>query len=343
MSCVLNINRFIIPNDVIVSLTEIYKYIGENEQLRKDVGNDINCIVSQTVERDAYFLSRILRLDMSDTRVRLIITKNSSPRNKEETTLSNLKDMLSLLQQDPRHLGIQSNDLLNMINSIYSHTANIKYDYVASKKRAVLASDGARSKRLIIDEINDEMKNILNGKKYEKIILCLHFFIDFYNINPFTSQNLVASYILLYQLILKADIDAFKYVSFFEMIYNEYDTFLEELKNVVFNWEEGYAQTLGFIRFMMKIIINGYKKTNEIMKDYKFDKNFKKHENIENTIMSMPEIFTKEEIRLQQPYVSESTINRALISLRDEGLIEPLGKGRSARWRRIGKKYVIND
>lgn len=343
MSCVLNINRFIIPNDVIVSLTEIYKYIGENEQLRKDVGNDMNCIVSQTVERDAYFLSRILRLDMSDTRVRLIITKNSSPRNKEETTLSNLKDMLSLLQQDPRHLGIQSNDLLNMINSVYSHTSNIRYDYVASKKRAVLASDGARSKRLIIDEINEEMKKIISGNKYEKLILYLHFFIDFYNINPFTSQNLVASYILLYQLILKADIDAFKYVSFFEMIYNEYDTFLEELKNVVFNWEEGYAQTLGFIRFMMKIILNGYKKTNEIMKDYKFDKNFKKHENIENTIMSLPEIFTKEEIRLLQPYVSESTINRALISLRDEGLIEPLGKGRSARWRRLGKKYVIND
>lgn len=339
MSCVLNINRFIIPNDVIVSLTEIYKYIGENELLQRDVGNDINCIVEQTVERDAYFLSRILKLDMSDTRVRLIITKNSSPRNKEETTLSNIKDMLSLLQQDYKRYGIQSNDLLNMINSVFSHSTNIKYDFVASKKRAVLASDGARSKRLIIDEINDEMKKIITGNKYEKLILYLHFFIDFYNINPFTSQNLVASYILLYQLLLKADIEAFRYVSFFEMIYNEYDLFLEELKNVAFNWEEGYAQTLGFVRFMMKIIINGYKRTNEIMRDYKFDKNFKKHENIENTIMSMPEIFSKEEIRLLQPYVSESTINRALISLRDEGLIEPLGKGRSARWRRLGKKY----
>ena len=80
MSCVLNIIRFIIPNDVIVSLTEIYRNIGENELLLKGVGNDINCIVEQTVERDAYFLSRILKLDISDTRTRLIITKNSLPR-----------------------------------------------------------------------------------------------------------------------------------------------------------------------------------------------------------------------------------------------------------------------
>ena len=165
-------------------------------------------------------------------------------------------------------------------------------------------------------------------------MLYLHFFIDFYNIQPFTSENLVASYILLYQLVLKADIEAFRYVSFFEMIYGDFENFETELKNAAFNWEEGYAQTLGFIRYMMKVILKGYQRTHEIMRDYKFDKHFKKHENIENTILSMPEIFSKEEIRLIHPYVSESTINRALISLRDEGFIEPLGKGRSARWRR---------
>ena len=48
-----------------------------------------------------------------------------------------------------------SNDLLNSINFIFSHHGRIKYDYVASKKRAILQGDGLRSKRLIIDEINN--------------------------------------------------------------------------------------------------------------------------------------------------------------------------------------------
>lgn len=343
MSCVLNMNRFLIPNDVIVSLSEIYKYIGGNESLNLGVGNDINCIVEQTVERDAYFLSRILKLDISDARVRLIITKNSSPRNKEENTLSNIKDMLATLQKEYHNMGILSNDLLNSINYVFSHYGQIKYDYVASRKRAVLQSEGMRSKRLILDEINDEIEKCLSNKKYEKIMLYLHFFIDFYNIQPFTTENLVASYILLYHLILKSDIEAFRYVSFFEMIYGDFENFEMELKNAAFNWEEGYAQTLGFIRYMMKVILKGYQRTHEIMRDYKFDKNFKKHENIENTILSMPEIFSKEEIRLIHPYVSESTINRALISLRDEGFIEPLGKGRSARWRRKGNRHYYGQ
>ena len=36
----------------------------------------------------------------------------------------------------------------------------------------------------------------------------------------------------------------------------------------------------------------------------------------------------QEEIRNIHPYVSESTINRALINLRDSGYIKPIGKGR---------------
>ncbi len=340
MSCVLNINRFLIPNDVIVSLTKIYQYIGLNESLRQGVGNDLNCIVEQTVERDAFFLSQILNLDLSDTRTRLIITKDSTPRNKEEATLSNIKDMLAVFQNDPNKYSTQSNDLLNCINTIFSHYGNIKFDYALNNKKALLQSDKYKSKRLVIDEINNEMNKYLKDEKYEKIVLYLHFFIDFYNIQPFTSENLVASYVLLYSLILKADIEAFKYVSFFEILSSDFENFQIELKNAAFNWEEGYAQTLGFIRYMMKVIISGYRRTLEIIGDYKFDRQIKKHENIENTILKMNEIFTKEDIRRMHPYVSESTINRALISLRDRGYIAPLGKGRSAKWRRKVGKYL---
>ena len=86
------------------------------------------------------------------------------------------------------------------------------------------------------------------------------------------------------------------------------------------------------VRYFLKLVIKAYSQTDKIIKDYRFDSTNKKVDNIENTILSMKSIFTKEEIRLANPYVSESTINRALISLRDQGFIEPLGKGRSAKW-----------
>lgn len=339
MSTVLNIDRFIIPNDIIVSISNIYKWIGQNKMLMDAVKNDLEKIIDQTVERDTFFLSQILGLEISDSRTRLIITKNSSPRNKEETTLYNLKETLSNIQRNYKHLRYQSNDILNILNYIFSHYNDIKFDYVETNKRAVLKSQAAKSKRLILDEINDNMDIYTKRNSYELTTLYFNYFVDFYNIAPFTEHNLTASLVLLYMLIFKADLEAFKYISFFELLYENYNEFKTELKNASFNWKEGFAQTLGFIRFMDRLIIKGYEKSHSVIKNYKFDSNLNKADNIGNTIAKLPDIFTKEEIRIMHPYVSESTINRALIKLRDEGHIKPLGRGRSAKWVKIYKGY----
>lgn len=343
MSCVLNINRFIIPNDVIVDLSDIYQYIGENTEVKNIVISDINTILDQTVEKDAFYLSKILGLGISEARTRLILNKNSSPRNKEESMLSNMKDVLSSLQRESDKLPLQTNEFLNQVNYIFNSYGRVKYDFVSTKRRNLLQGEGERSKRLLLDDIILEMNNILKQRKYEKIILYLHFFIDFYNIKPFALPNSslvneVGSLILLYNLMIKANIECFRYISFFEMIYLSLNEFKEELSQISFNWDEGYAQTLGFVRLITNVILDSYEKNYRLMKNYRFDKNFKKQENIENTIMGMEGEFSKEDIRVIHPYVSESTINRSLINLRDQGFIAPTGKGRSAKWTKIERK-----
>ena len=121
MSCLLNIDHYTIPNDIVVSLTKIYKYIGKNDYYLDTIGNDISRVIDQTVEKDTYYLSKVLNLDISEARTRLIINKDSSPRNKDETTLFNVKDILLSIQLKYDNLGYQSNDILNMTNYVYRH------------------------------------------------------------------------------------------------------------------------------------------------------------------------------------------------------------------------------
>ena len=83
------------------------------------------------------------------------------------------------------------------------------------------------------------------------------------------------------------------------------------------------------------MIIDGYKKAEKVIKEYISDKSLHKGDNIENTISNLPRTFTKDDIRAYHPYVSESTINRALAKLKDKNNIKPLGKGRSAKWIRL--------
>lgn len=331
MKCLSKIEHTAIPNDIVVSLSRIYRHIGNNDNYIKSLGNDINKVIDLTVEKDAYYLSKILKLEISEARSRLIIKKDSSPRTKEEKTLYNIKEMLQSIQQKYQNLRLQSNDLYNIINYIYSHYQKIKFS-LTETQRNVLQSQKMKSKRLILDEMYTLTENLIRKSLCEKINLYLHYYIDLTNLKPFESRNDTLCLIVLYQLILTSDLNAFKYVSFFEMLYNNYEEYQNELCKASVNWNEGYSQTTDFIRFLLDKIEKAYANTEKIISDYKFDKVNKKYENIESVILSMKSIFTKNDIRKEYPYVSESTINRALVSLRDQGLIEPLGKGRSAKW-----------
>ncbi|MBO4667936.1 MAG: hypothetical protein J5666_07435 [Bacilli bacterium] len=331
MNLISKLDHYIIPNDIVVMLSKIYRYIGNNEFYINSLGNDLNKVIDTTVNKDAFYLSKILKLDVSEARTKLIIEKNSLPRTKEEETLYNLKEVLTAIQQKYHLMSLQSNEILNMLNYIYSHYNSIKFD-LSDVTTLNIFNNKEKSKRTILDEMNDLVNVYLRSEKFDKIILYLNYFVDFYNLRPFISKNEVISLVILYELILVSDINAFKYISFFELLYNNFDRFSDELSKASVNWRDGFSQTAEFVRFFLQLVIESYSKTDMIIKTYKFDQNNKKSENIENIILNMKTTFTKEDIRLQNPYVSESTINRALISLRDSGYIEPLGKGRSAKW-----------
>lgn len=331
MKCLSKIEHVAIPNDIVVSLSKIYRRIGNNDYYIKSLGNDINKVIELTVEKDAYYLAKILKLELSESRMRLIITKDSSPRTKEEKTLYNIKEILQSIQQKYQNLRLQSNDLYNIINYVYSHYPKIKFS-MSETNRSVLQSQGMKSKRLVLDQMNDKVEKLLRTNECERINLYLNYFVDLVNLKPFETRNDTLSLLILYQLILSSDLNAFKYVSFFELLYKNYDDFQMELSKASANWNEGYSQTNEFIRFLLKAFETAYTSTDRIIKDYNFDRINKKYENIESVILSMQSIFTKEDIRKEYPYVSESTINRALTTLRDQGYIKPLGKGRSAKW-----------
>jgi hypothetical protein len=312
----------------------VYRYLGKNDFYEERLSSNYEEIVEQTIERDTFFLAVLTNLDVSDTRMRLIITKNSKPRNKEETTLSNFKEIIRVIHKNYDKVMFNSSDLLSMANKIYDKNS-IKFSNEKATRKTPLVSQALRSKRVTFDEMLTEYTLDFEKEKYERVFLALLFFIDCYNFEPFSDKNDVISYLALYYLLLRSHVDAFKYVSFFEAIFGIREEFEKEIKTASFNWNEGFPQILGLVRLMFKIIRQSYNKLDSIIKDYYYEEKFNKADNVENTIYKLPEIFTKDDIKVIHPYISESTINRTLARLRDQNLIRPLGKGRSAKWHKI--------
>ena len=79
----------------------------------------------------------------------------------------------------------------------------------------------------------------------------------------------------------------------------------------------------------------------------KFDRKMNKSDSIEGTILKGSTTFSKSEIREKHPYSSDATINRTLLSMKERGLIRPLGKwsevlnGKES-YRRV-KSLILNN
>ena len=333
-----NLKQYILPSDILLDMLNIYKLIGKNAIYEESLKKNIKLIENATLERDVYFLSLLMDIDVTDNRLRLIIMKNSSPRNAEERIVSNLKTVLTQIRSSAKTYDFNSSDLLAYINTIYgAKYAKFSSSMVKGDRKKRIPD---QSLRLKINNVLDDYHVYFEKELYEKIFLSLMAYVELININPFTKGNEIASFLALYYMILRCDVDCFRYNSFFETLFNNYEAFKREKIAASMNYREGFVQIFGLARFTYDLISKSYTKLEEIIKEYSYEESVNKSDNVENTIYQLPNIFTKDDIRSAHPFVSEATINRILVKLRDEEYITPLGKGRSAKWIKTQKNEI---
>ena len=336
MKCLNNMERLQIANDTMMKLLTLYEYKGKDYYFENILKSSLNQIIKQTIERDTFYIGKLMNLDITPYRYKLIIKKDSNPKTNDEKILRNVKNVFKIIAEDSDKFELTSNEFLRLAIKIYKEVKNISYVSENKTIKVNLIEEKKReSRRKGVEEMLKEYILLVNSDQYELTQIVTNFYIDFINLSPFNEGNEIVGLLIIYLLLLKEQFKMFHYVSFFEMIYEEFDEFKGYVNKANFNWKDGYSQTNPLNNFLIDLLIEGYKKVDKLSEDTKFDKNIAKTYNIENTIMKMNEVFTKEDIREKHPYVSLSTIDRTLKRMRDENKIRPNGVGRSATWVRI--------
>lgn len=340
MKCLQNLNRSQIPGDVIIEYIELYKSIGINRHNHDTLLADYDVMVRQTVRNDTYFFAKMFDVKVSDARFKSLIFKDVIPKNKDEKLVSNIKNAFIKIHTETSSFELLVNEIQDLMTFLYKDIISSqklqlrKYD---KKSLSPLVSEGHRSARESLEAIIELYNKALFEKRYEVSYIIMNFYIDFLNTKPFPDKNEEIALLLLYVLLVANGFEVFEYVSFMEKVYKNLEEFKQTVMRSSFNWEEGYAQILPLHRFILNISLESYETLNLLVRDYEFDKQLNKSNNVENTINKLEDIFSKDDIRNIHPYISDSTINRTLKRLRDENKIRPLGKGRSAKWIKLYK------
>lgn len=323
-------------NETVIELMKLYQFKGKDFYYEDVMQNDLDRVTKDVIERESFYFSKQLSLNITESRTRLILRKNAVPKNNDEKILANIKGVFQTLQSDPGEFILDSNEVYKMAEKLFKNVKKIQFKMeVIAEQNNLLVEHRKISKRKKLDDLMNLYKKLLASGKVELTQLIVNFYVDFINLEVFETENETIGILLLYALLYRERFNLFQYISFFELLFNNQEAFKKSVLVSSFNWNEGYSQTSQLQNQLIKMLLEGYNRAEKMVRDYRFDQELNKTDNVENTIMRLGETFTKDEIRNKNPYISESTINRTLKRLREENKIRPNGVGRSATWIRL--------
>ncbi len=328
-----NIQRIQVNSETLFLLLSLYESKGKSFYYADLFKRSLAAFEKKTIENDLVSLGHYLELKMTDTRIRLFAKKAMTPKTKDEQLLQNLKIALTQLHDNPGSFELLVNEIGNLVQLLSRNTDVISFNTYEKNETGLLRTKKTSKKTDLEKLIELFVKNIKSGK-CELTQLFVNFYVDFLNMDILSRHNRLVGLVLLYALLAK-EFSVFRYVSFFKLLLEEKDNWESGLVAANYSWSSGFAQTDTISIILIRLLLEAYAEIDDISHQYVFEKKLNKSNSIENSILKINKIFSKEDIRKRHPNISDATIDRTLKRLKEEDKIRPLGKGRSSKWQRI--------
>lgn len=344
MGCLENIERIKFDAPLVKRLTELYRYSGKDYFYEEVLKKYNTSILNKTLENDIIYASKMLDITVSPTRTKAIIERDDTPKNDSERIMSNIKNVLKLIQQKGTDIELTDNEFLSLGTKIFGDTEKFNFEVeIRNEPHGILSERKQYSKREYLAEKLRTYKKFLFDRKIEATQLITNFYIDIANEKIFNKHNDFMAIMIAYCLFCRERFNVFKYVSFFKEFTNKIEDFKAAKSVADYDWKNGYSDTSKLNIYFIELMMSGYDSIEKMARDVDIDRAMKKVDSIQSAILKLPQNFTLQNVKDACPGVSLSTIQRALKSLKDDGKIAPNGTGRSATWNKIVENEIFNS
>ena len=162
-----------------------------------------------------------------------------------------------------------------------------------------------------------------------------NFVLDFLCIHPFRDGNGRVSRLLSLLLLYHHGFRVGRYVSPERLIEDSKESYYEALKASSEGWHDGRHDLVPWWSYFLGILRSAYREFEERVGAVRAPRGAKT-EIVRRAVLAFPGEFSISDVERACPGVSRDTIRLVLRTLQEENRIACLGRGRSARWRRIG-------
>ena len=328
-------------------LSSIHESKGKQELFIEQSPEQLKALVDIAIIQSTESSNRIEGIKTSDSRLKEIIQEKSTPKNHSEEEISGYRDVLTTIHENYEYIPLNSNIILQLHRDLYSYSSkNIGGNYKNSDNLITeideRGNEKIRFKPVSAFETKEGIENLcknfneaIEKNEYDALLLIPMFILDFLCIHPFNDGNGRMSRLLTLLLLYKQGYIVGKYLSIEMLIEKTKISYYDALQSSSEEWHEeenNYEIFVSYFLGIMKKAYTEFENRVEHLVKIKMSKKERVKKIIERTIGK----FTKKEIMILAPDISETTIERTLSQLLKEKYIEKIGNG-------TGTSYVLKE
>lgn len=332
-------------NEILGYISQIHEYKGKLSNIELQNKSKINKLVEIAKIQSTEASNKIEGIVTTSTRIKQICENKMMPKTRDEKEILGYRDVLNTIHENHDYIPIKSSYILQLHGDLYKFSEksiggkfkNVQ-NYISETR-----ADGSSFVRFqplepyetpdAIDRLCEEFNITISKDDVDPLILIPIFILDFLCIHPFNDGNGRMSRLLTLLLLYKQEYNVGKYISIEKIIEETKGRYYDALQLSSTNWLDNSNNPTEFIKYMLSVILKAYRDF-ETRANILVEKKSKAIAQVQNIIKTKIGKFTKADVVVLCPTLSETTIERCLKELLDQNLIEKHGERKSAFYTR---------
>jgi Fic family protein len=330
----------------VAALTSIAEARGRAEVSRRQNPAGLETLRQVALIQSTESSNAIENVRAPRTRIEALVAERTTPQNRSEQEIAGYRDVLELIHANRADIPFEPQYVEQLHGNLYRYVGDRDAGHWKRLDNKVEEElpDGSQVERFTpvsaantphaMRDLHDAFGRALANDIYSPLLLCAAYVLDFTVIHPFRDGNGRMSRLITLWLLYVAGHDVGRYISIEKLIDDSKDTYYEALGRSTEGWHDGEHNLVPWTSYFLGILTAAYHEF-ESRASVLVGRGSKKAL-ITNFIESLlADEFTISAVRENAPGVSDGYINKVLSELKQAGVIESLGTGRSARWRRL--------
>ncbi len=324
-------------------LADLAEAKGRQHLFTRQAPQRLKALREHAMIESAVASNRIEGVEIDPSRVRAVVLGNPAPRDRNEEEVRGYRDALRLIHGSAEELEISEETILELhrisrggagdAGEYKRRDVDIVETFPDGRSRIRFKTVSARSTRKAMLELIAIWQDAIQ-QSVPPLVAIAAFNLDFLCVHPFRDGNGRVSRLLLLLQCYHTGVEVGRYVSIERIVELNKERYYETLEESSRGWHDGTHDPWPYINYVLYVLKEAYREFERRVGETA-GRRGEKSETVSAAIARATAPFSIADLQRECPGVSVDMIRHVLKALRKQGRVECLGRGPTARWRRL--------